>query len=100
MNDLAPLFKQFGVWLGVLLVVTYFLLRHWWPYWKAKDQRREARDQQREEEGRKVVDRMQTLAEVSIREMTESLRANSKESEKVSDHLEELTNEIRRSKQR
>ena len=91
MNELIPLFKQFGVWLSVLVVVLYFLLRHWWPYWKAKDA---ARDEDR----RKQLERMQTLQEVSIREMTEALRANNQLSEKVAGHLEELTDEIRRNK--
>lgn len=89
MNELIPVFKQFGVWLGVLILIAYFLLRHWWPYWKAKDQEREA-------DRRALVNRMLTLQESSLKEMTDALRANSRQSERISDHLEELTDELRR----
>lgn len=89
MPELVTIFKQFGVWLGVLIVVTYFLLRHWWPYWKAKDQEREA-------DRRAILGRMMSLQEGSLQEMTDALRGNSRLSEKISEHLEELTDEIRR----
>lgn len=89
MNDFIPIFKQFGVWLGVLIMVAYFLIRHWWPYWKAKDQERET-------DRRQVLGRMMDVQEGSLKEMTEALRSNSRQSEKISEHLEELTDEIRR----
>ena len=88
MNDLLPILKQFGIGVTISIMIAYFLLRHWWPYWKAKDERRE-------QDRTKQVERMQTLVEVGTKEMTESLRANTRQSEKVSDHLEELTDEIR-----
>lgn len=82
-QDFIPLFKSFGVWVGILIVVTYFLIRHWWPYWKAKDEKREV-DRQL------VLTRMVTVQETSLREMTEALRANSRLSEKISDNLQDL----------
>lgn len=88
MTDLIPLFKQFGVWVGILIVGTYFLIRHWWPYWKAKDQQREADRQV-------VLSRMTTVMEVSIKEMTEALRTNSKLSEKISDNLQDLRKDFK-----
>jgi hypothetical protein len=89
MNELVPIFKQFGVWLGVLIVVTYFLLRHWWPYWKIKDQEKEA-------DRRAIMERMMTFQETSLNQMTDALRSNNRLSEKIAEHLEELTDEIRR----
>lgn len=89
MPELVTIFKQFGVWLGVLVVVAYFLLRHWWPYWKAKDQEREM-------DRRTMLGRMMSFQEGSLKEMTEALRSTNHLSQTISEHLEELTDEIRR----
>lgn len=89
MNELIIVFKQFGVAMAILVVATWFVVYRWWPYWKVKDQERDS-------ERRKMLDRMMALQEGSLKEMTDALRSQNRLSEKISDHLEELTDEIRR----
>lgn len=88
MSEWAPVLERYGVGLAILAILTYFLLKHWWPYWKTKDAQREA-------DRRNQMDRMLNLQEVSIKEMTEAIRAGSHQSEKIAEAMEALTEEIR-----
>lgn len=91
MESLLPLLEKYGVWVAVLAGLGYFLIRHWWPYWREQDaaERTAKRDQ---------INRMLTLQEVSLKEMVDAIRANTHQSEKVSEHMDALTDEIRRAR--
>lgn len=84
MESLLPLLEKYGVWVAVLAVIAYFLLKHWWPYWREQDS-------QERESKRNQIDRMLTLQEVSLKEMVEAIRANTRQSETVADQMEALT---------
>jgi hypothetical protein len=89
METWAPYLDRFGLAIAILAVVAYFAIRHYWPYWKG-------RDQQRESDRRDQMNRMLNLQEVSMKEMTEAIRAGTRQSEKVAEHMEALTDEIHR----
>lgn len=89
METWAPYLDRFGLSIAALAALAYFAIRHWWPYWKTRDAQREA-------DRRGQMDRMLNLQEVSMKEMTEAIRAATHQSEKVAEHMEALTEEIRR----
>lgn len=84
MEQLLPLLEKYGVWVAVLAIGVYFILKHWWPYWKEKDQQ-EALDRKEQ------MGRMLTLQEVSLKEMVDAIRANTHQSEKMAEQMEALT---------
>jgi hypothetical protein len=91
MEQLLPLLEKYGVWVAILAIVAYFLVIKWWPYWREQDQAERT-------EKRNQMDRMLNLQEVSMKEMVDAIRANTHQSEKVSEHMEALTDEVRRSR--
>lgn len=88
MGEWAPVLERYGVGLAILAVLAYFMLRHWWPYWKEKDIKAatDRRDQ---------LNRMLNFQEGTMKEMTEAIRANTRQSEKIAEHLDALTEEVR-----
>lgn len=88
MEQLAPLLKEYGVWVAALAVIAYFLIKHWWPYWKEQDtaERLEKREQ---------MNRMLSMQEGAIKEMTTAIHASTRQSETIADRMEALTEEIR-----
>jgi len=95
MNDLITLLQKVGPWVFLLGAGTYFWFKHYWPHWKAGDERRRAFDE-------KQIERMQTLTEVAIVDMKETLHETNvtlvemgQINQRVANQLESLTNEIR-----
>lgn len=88
MEKWLPYLDRFGLMAAIVAVIGYFLIKHWWPYWKEQDAKE--RDERRNRESRLI-----TMQEVSIKEMTEAIRASTHQSEKISDHIEALTEEVR-----
>ena len=96
MSDWPAYLDRFGLAIAALVILTYFGIRHWWPYWKQ-------RDQEREQARRQQMDRMLSLQEGAMREMTTAIQANTHQSETVAEQMEaltettkELANEVRR----
>ena len=89
MEKLLPVLEKYGVWIFGFCLGAYFLIWHWWPYWKEQDA--EERKARREREAKLI-----TMQEVSIKEMTNALQAGTRQSERIADHMDALTEEIRR----
>lgn len=84
MEKWLPYLDRFGLMAAIVAVIGYFLIKHWWPYWKEQDaqERKDKKDQ---------LNRMLTLQEGSMKEMVDALRANSHQSETIAHQLNALT---------
>lgn len=89
MDKYLPYLDRYGIAVALIAVAAYFFIKHWWPYWKDQDQADRAAK-------REQLDRMLDLQEGAMREMTVAIQANTRQSEKIADHMEALTEEVRR----
>lgn len=88
MQELIPLFKQFGVWVSVLILIAYFLLRHLWPHWKSKDLK--------EQDFRhKQSERIQEREDGILKDVAGLIRQNISESQTMTQRMDVMTEEIR-----
>lgn len=88
MNELVPILKQFGPWAFGLIVVTYFLIWHLWPHWKAQSEREQLFRHRQFERVQEREDQIGAQMASLIKENTESNKA-------LSVHVTALTDEIR-----